>query len=203
MKKTMKHPKALLLTVFSFLLASQSAIAQYTPEVMDTATLGEQLTYVQERTRIYDGFRAIREDIFQKMKKNSLDSLNGAKLEIATQNSELTERNVEIETLNADLGRVKNERDQAIRTKDSFTLLGIEMNKGVYSTVLWIIILVLALFGVAMFLLFKRAHVVTSQTNKELESLKEEYESHKKNSREKYEKLVVTHHNEIMKLKRS
>jgi hypothetical protein len=203
MKKTMKHSKAVILTVFSLFLVSQSVSAQNTPEVMDTATLGEQLIYVQERTRIYDGFRAIREDIFQKMKKNSLDSLNEAKLEIATQNSELTERNVEIETLNADLGRVKNERDQAIRTKDSFTLLGMEMNKGVYSTVLWIIILVLALFGVAMFLLFKRAYVVTSQTNKELESIKEEYESHKKNAREKYEKLVVTHHNEIMKLKRS
>jgi hypothetical protein len=136
------------------------------------------------------------------MKKNTMDTLNGAKLEIATLNSELTERNVEIESLTADLGRAKNERDQAIRTKDSFTLLGMELNKGVYSTVLWIIIVALLFFGGLMFLLFKRAHVVTSQTQSELENLKEEYESHKKNAREKYEKLVVTHHNEIMKLKR-
>ena len=64
-------------------------------------------------------------------------------------------------------------------------------------------ILLLVLFGVVMFLLFKRAHVVTSQTQKELESLKDEYEAHKKSSREKYEKLVVSHHHEIMKLKNS
>jgi hypothetical protein len=171
-------------------------------EVLDSATLDNQLNYLEDHTRIYENFRAIREDVFQKMKTNTIDSLERAKLDIATLNSELTERNVEIETLNTDLGRAKNERDQAIRTKDSFTLLGIEMNKGVYSTVLWIIILILAIFGVVMFLLFKRAHVVTSQTQKELATLKEEYEVHKKSAREKYEKLVVNHHNEIMKLKR-
>jgi hypothetical protein len=135
-------------------------------------------------------------------RRNSIDSLNAAKLDIATLNSELTERNVEIESLNSDLGRARNERDQAIRTKDSFTLLGMEMNKGVYSTILWIVILALAVFGAVMFLLFKRAHVVTSQTGRELETLKEDYEEYKKGAREKYEKLVVSHHNELMKMKK-
>jgi hypothetical protein len=180
----------------------QPVTSQTIQEVLDSTSLENQLNYVEDHTRIYDNFRAIREDVFQKMKRNSIDSVNKAKLEIATMTSELTERNVEIETLNSDLGRAKNERDQAIRTKDSFTLLGMEMNKGIYSTVLWIIILLLVLFGVIMFLLFKRAHVVTTQTQKELEGLRDEYEAHKKNSREKYEKLVVNHHNEIMKLKR-
>lgn len=186
----------------AMMMCLQPVSSQSIQEVLDSASLENQLNYVEDHTRIYENFRAIREDVFQKMKRNSIDTVNKAKLEIATLTSELTERNVEIETLNSDLGRAKNERDQAIRTKDSFTLLGMEMNKGIYSTVLWIIILLLVLFGVVMFLLFKRAHVVTSQTQKELESLKDEYEAHKKSSREKYEKLVVNHHNEIMKLKR-
>jgi len=197
----MKQFKTALATVL-IMVGCTALRAQNVPQALDTATLEGQLDYIENRTRIYENFRAVREDIFQQMKKNTIDTLNGAKLEIATLNSELTERNVEIETLTTDLGRAKNERDQAIRTKDSFTLLGMELNKGVYSTVLWIIILGLILFGVVMFLLFKRAHVVTSQTQSELETLKEEYEEHKKNAREKYEKLVVTHHNEIMKLKR-
>ena len=199
----MKKTYSIIGTVCIVMVISlQSTFAQTIQEVLDSATLENQLIYVEDHTRIYENFRAIREDAFQKMKSNSIDSINRAKLEIASLNSELTERNVEIETLNADLGRAKNERDQAIRTKESFMLLGIEMNKGVYSTVLWIIILLLVLVGVILFLLFKRAYVVTSQTQKELESLKQEYEEHKKTSREKYEKLVVNHHNEIMKLKR-
>jgi hypothetical protein len=201
MKKNLSFPILMMFFVLMFSVWS-SSMGQGIQEVLDSATLENQLNYVEDHTRIYENFRAIREDVFQKMKINSIDSLDRAKLDIASLNSELTERNVEIETLNTDLGRAKNERDQAIRTKDSFTLLGIEMNKGLYSTVLWIVILILAIFGVIMFLLFKRAHVVTSQTQKELGSLKDEYEAHKKSAREKYEKLVVNHHNEIMKLKR-
>ncbi|MGW8313976.1 MAG: hypothetical protein ACWGNV_00135 [Bacteroidales bacterium] len=192
----------LLLSIVIFLASGNPLMGQNTREPLDTATLEGQMDYIQRRTRIYENFRAIREDMFQKIKRNSIDSLDAAKLDIATLNSELTGRNVEIETLNTDLGRARNERDEAIRTKDSFTLLGLEMNKGAYSTILWIIILALALFGTVMFLLFKRAHIVTSQTQKELENMKEEYDEHKKSSREKYEKLVVSHHNEIMKLKK-
>jgi hypothetical protein len=193
---------ALPLSIVMFLATENPLSAQNTREPLDTATLEGQLDYIQRRTRIYENFRAIREDMFQKIKRNSLDSLDAAKLDIATLNSELTERNMEIERLNTDLGRARNERDEAIRTKDSFTLLGLEMNKGAYSTILWIIIVVLALFGTVMFLLFKRAHVVTSQTQKELETLKDDFEAYKKSSREKVEKLVVSHHNELMKLKK-
>jgi hypothetical protein len=203
MKTRFHFLSATLLLGMAMVLANvNSLMGQNTREPLDTATLEGQLDYLQNRTRIYENFRAIREDMFQKIKRNAIDSLDAAKLDIAILNSELTERNVEIETLNSEMSRAQNERDQAIRTKDSFTLLGMEMNKGVYSTVLWVVILGLALFGTIMFLLFKRAHVVTSQTQKELEQLKEEFEEHKKSSREKYEKLVVSHHNEIMKLKK-
>ena len=181
-----------------------SATAQYvTPPILDSATVKSQLDYIHERTRIYNDFRAIREDIFLKMKGNVLDSLNVAKLDIATLNSKLTENSFQIETLNTDLNRTKNERDEAIRNKDSLSFLGIQMNKALYSTIVWLIILGLAGVVVILFLLYKRTRMVTVQTRKELEAIIEDYETHRKTSREKYEKLVVNHHNEIMKLKRS
>ncbi len=193
-----------LLVLCFLMIKIQSSEAQYvTPAIMDSASLEVQLDYIQERTRIYNDFRAIREDIFQKMKGNALDSLNSTKLEIATLHSKLTERNFQIETLNTDLSRMKNDRDEAIRTKDSLSFLGIQLNKALYNTILWFIILGLATLAAILFLLFKRAHVVTAQTKKEFIDIQEEYESYKKSSREKYEKLVVNHHNEIMKMKRS
>jgi len=171
--------------------------------VMDSTSLEDQLDFVRQKTRVYDNFRAIREDIFLKMKKNSIDSLNAEKLEVARLQSELTESNFQIVNLNADPSRTKEERDQAIRTKDSFSFLGMQVQKGVYNTVMWIIVLALVSTGIILFLLFKRSYVVTTSTRKELDNLQEEYETYRKDSREKYEKLVVSHHNEIMKLKRS
>ena len=177
--------------------------AQSLSAVLDSATIESQLNSIHQRTRVYDNFRAIRDDIFVKMKGNVLDSLEGAKLEIALLNSNMIERNFQIETLNSDLSRTKNERDEAIRNKDGMSFIGIQLNKGVYNSIMWFVVLGLIVVSVALFLLFKRAHIVTTQVKNELATMKTEFEEHKNNSREKYEKLVVSHHNEIMKMKRS
>lgn len=182
----------------------QTSISQTSmPEVMDTASVREQLNYIQEHTRIYNDYRAIREDIFQKMKRNAVDSVSRTRREIIGLNEELEKSGEEIEALNSDLQKVKEERDEAIRTKDSLSFLGIQMNKTIYNTIMWIIVMGLAVLAAILFLLFKRSHVVTLQTRKELANTRDEYESYRKKAREKYEKLVVSHHNEIMKLKRS
>lgn len=204
MKKSLRN----YLQVFLIICLSVSCIpflkAQYvTPAILDSATMDSQLEYIQERTRIYNDFRAIREDIFQKIKGNVLDSLNAAKLEIATLNSRLTENSFQIESLNSDLENTKNDRDDAIRNRDSLSFLGIQLNKTIYNTIMWLIILGLAVVAAMVFLIYKRSRVVTVQTKKEFEEIQEEFENYRKSSREKYEKLVVNHHNEIMKLKRS
>jgi len=204
MKTMIKYYTPFLLALCVIIPNIQSASAQYvTPAILDSASVKSQLEYIQERTRVYNDFRAIREDIFLKMKGNILDSLDGTKLEIATLNSKLTEHSFQIETLNADLNRTKNDRDEAIRNKDGLSFLGIKMNKALYNTIVWFIILGLAALTVILILLYKRTHAVTIQTKKALETIQDEYETHRKSSREKYEKLVVNHHNEVMKLKRS
>jgi hypothetical protein len=177
--------------------------AQTLSDVLDSATIENQLNSIHSRTRVYDNFRAIRDDIFLKMKGNVLDSLDRTKLEIATLNSNLIERKFQIETLNSDLSRTKNERDESIRNKDSMSFFGIQMNKGVYNSIMWFVVMGLIVVSVALFLLFKRAHIVTTQVKNELGTMQTEFGDHKNNSREKYEKLVVSHHNEIMKMKRS
>ena len=189
---------SLLISVTPFLSAQSPSILV----VLDSASLEDQLSYVNEKTRVYDGFRAIREDVFQKMQKNALDSLNKEKLEVARFNSELREREFQIETLNKNLSRNQSERDQAIRTKDSFIFLGMEVQKGVYNTIMWIIVLGLLVGSVFLFLLFKRSFAVTSQTKSELINIQEEFEEYRRSSREKYEKLVISHHNDIMKYKK-
>ena len=68
---------------------------------------------------------------------------------------------------------------------------------------MWFIVLGLAAFAAIMFVLFKRSHLVTSQTKNELDTTEKEFNEYRKSAREKYEKLVVSHHHEVMKLKNS
>lgn len=202
-KKLQRYSRKLMMTAVIMSGLWYASNAQTLSEVLDTASIENQLNSIHQRTRVYDNFRAIRDDIFLKMKGNVNDSLNEIKLDIARLNSNLADRNFQIETLNSDLTRTKNERDEAIRNKDSMSFIGIQMNKTLYNSILWFVILGLLIVSAVLFLLFKRAHAVTSQIKEELKTMQTDFEEHKRSSREKYEKLVVSHHNEIMKLKRS
>ncbi len=169
--------------------------------VQDTATLEQQFDYILDKTRIYEGYRAIRNDVYLKMQKNALDSLNQHILNEQRLRSELNEKNAEINKLTSDLDRIKEERNEAIRNKDSMNFLGINIAKTVYNSVVWFVILGLAILVTILFLSFRRAQFVTREAKEKLNALQEKYDSHQKSSREKYEKLVVAHHNELMKLK--
>lgn len=202
--KTIRLLPVCLILAFGLLLSPTKLAAQSGAiAVMDSATLEQQLDYIINKTRIYDNYRAIREDVIQKLRKNVVDSLNVHILNEERLRSELDESGFEVNKLNTDLQRISQERDEAIRSKDSMTVLGIQMNKPVYNSVMWFIILGLALAAAILFVLFKRAHTVTREVRDELGNLQEEYESYRKTSREKYEKLVVSHHNEITRLKNS
>ena len=204
MKNTILHNAAAILFIGVFCSLFQMADAQSNAiAVLDSATLESQMEYIHQNTRVYNNFRAVREDIFLKMKGNVIDTLNEEKLQVAQLNSRLSERNFLIETLNTDLSRIQNERDEAIRNKNSLTILGISMNKVVYNSVMWFIILGLAALSIIMLILFRRSFSVTSQTKNELNTALEEFDQYRKNSREKYEKLVVSHHHELMRLKNS
>lgn len=173
------------------------------PEVMDTGTLGDQFNYIHERTRIYENYRAIREDIFQKMKSNALDSLSAVKININNLDLLLSERSAEIDSLNQILHKTKEDLDQAIKNKDTLMFFGIPMRKTLYNTIMWLLVIALAGFLILLVLIYSRNRAITVQLRKDLNEVREEFEEYRKSSRERYEKLVVSHFNEIKKLKES
>lgn len=204
MKNTYIIRLVVLLFAFPYIYMFQPVRAQSGAiALMDSTSMESQMDYIQERTRIYNDYRAIREDVFQKLKRNVADTLQEAKQEIDELNISLSERDDQIETLNSDLSRAVSEKDEAVRNRDSFSIFGLQMNKTLYSSILWFIILGLAVLTLLMIFLFKRSNQVTREVKEHLKILQEEFEQYRRSSREKYEKLVVSHHNEIMKLKKS
>ena len=164
-------------------------------------TIREQMNYIQEKTRIYEGYRAIREDMFQKLKVNSLDSLKAAKEEINSLRINAHGKNQTIDSLNASIDLFKSSLDKISRTKNSMRFFGAEINKSAYNAVLWTIIAVISTILVAGFLAYKRNHTVTAHTRKECEELKKEFEAYRKASREAREKMSMAHFNELKRLR--
>lgn len=189
----------ILITIFntSNIIYCQSTI----PEILENGTLEEQLNYLEERTRIYEDYRAIREDMFQLVKKNSIDSLSSGKNRINSLIARNNNLSSEIDSLNNTLSLTRNDLDEAVRTKNSIRLLGMNLNKFAYNTIMWIITGVLCFLLVSGFLAFRRNISVTTETKKELEDLKNEFEEYRTKSRIEREKMSLDHFNEIKRLK--
>lgn len=171
------------------------------PEILDKGTLTEQMKYLEERTLIYENYRAIREDMFQKIKKNSLDSLNKAKSSIKKFVELTGNLNYQIDSLYSRLNTTKEELKEISRTKNSISVIGIKLNKIKYNSIMWTIVVILAALLAIGYLAFKRNLSITLTAKKELKELREEFEEYRKKSRLEREKMSMDHFNAIKKLK--
>lgn len=171
------------------------------PDVLIKNSLKEQLNYIEEHTRIYENYRAIREDMFQKLKRNITDTLTSANIEIIILKSTVFGLKQTMDSLNARLDTTKSVLENAIRTKNSISVLGIEVNKVTYNSFMWLIVIGLAGILVFGFLVYKRNLSVIIHIKNELSELKDEFQLYRKTTREAREKMSMDHFNEIKRLK--
>jgi len=171
------------------------------PEILEQGTIREQMNYLEERTRIYENYRAIREDMFQMIKRNAVDSL----LKVQGQVTILAEMNknllVRIDSLTISLTDTKSLLAEAVSTKENIGVLGMNLNKTAYNSIMWFIVCILLSLLALGFLVFKRNLTVMLRTKKDLDELKIEFEVYRQKKRIEIEKMGMDHFNEIRKLK--
>lgn len=171
------------------------------PDELTKGSISEQINFINERTRIYENYRAIREDMFQKISINFTDSLSGAKNKILGLNNLASALNHTNDSLKEVIETTRRNLGDITATKNSINVLGMEINKTTYNTVMWLIVSGLVIILVIGFLAFKRNMIVNIRTTKELKELKEEFEAYRQSSRIAREKMSMDHFNELKKLK--
>lgn len=182
--------KVLLLSVFVYSVTVASGQTKM-PEELNTATIRGQIDYVEDHTRIYDNFRAIREDIYQKLNKNIIDSLTAEKTRVEQLKGSTAALNGRTDSLNVLLASTRQQLDEVTATKNKIRILGLEINKTAYNLIMWILVGGLILLMVIGFLIFKRNLVVLLRTEKDLKELKEEFAAYKQSSRLAREKVEM------------
>jgi hypothetical protein len=199
----MNRPGIRLIIITVFMVLGVTGIKSQTPlpEILDKGTIKDQMKYVEEKTLIYENYRAIREDMFQKMKNNAVDSLSKARSSINEYMQLTGNLKVTIDSLNSSLGSTQEELKKLTRTKNSISIVGMELDKNSYNSIMWTIVAVLVLLLAIGYLAFKRFRTITLNTKKELNELKAEFEGYRQKSRIEREKASMDHFNEIKKLK--
>lgn len=208
---------SLLISIIAPDLSAQAETATQTPQQTQTQTqvqrpalppidlttvpIKDQLNTIESRTRIYDNFRAVREDMFQKIKKNVNDTLSNMHKKITSLNKQEATLNATIDSLNSKLNTTQSDLNSVTKSKNSVSLLGMQVEKGTYNSIMWSIIIILILLLAVGFLVFKRNQRLVINRNKDLEDLKTEFEAYRKTSREAREKMALQHFNELKKLR--
>ncbi len=173
---------------------------QATPEE-GVVTLKSQYDDLQRRTRIYEGFRAIREDMFQEIRKQSLDSLAQAQQNIKSLEDQVKKLNEDNDQLQAQVQEANADRDKAIVERESIYFLGKSLGKTFYNFLVWSIIATLAIICLVLVFMFRGFRQISRKRHDDFHELLEEYETYRKTSRERLEKITIEHFNEIKKLK--
>jgi len=171
------------------------------PVELTSNTIGEQIQYLEKHTRIYEGYRAIREDMYQKINGNFIDTLQAEKSRVAALESLTSNLNGKTDSLNALLNTTRANLQEITNTKNNIRVLGLEIRKGAYNTIMWTIVGGLVFVLALGFLVFKRNLTVLLRTEKDLKELKDEFAAYKQTSRLAREKLEMDNFRAIQKLK--
>ena len=189
--------------IFAFLVMVIIKIDGQTimPDELNKNSLKEQMNYIEEHTRIYENYRAIREDIFQKLVVNVTDSLSQSSRSIAELKKLTSVLNKKIDSVTVASESIYTRLNDLTRTKNSISFLGIEVDKLVYNSIMWTIVGGLIVLLIIGLLLFKRNLMVIINTKKELKEFIAEFEAYRKTSQQARDQLYSDHFNELKKLR--
>lgn len=201
----MKNAKQLLFTLlFLFLFAGLNQVnaqTSATETILKEGSIEEQFNHITEKSRTYNDYKVIKLSTYKALKQNVFDTLKTMKADAVSSQMVLSEKNAIIDSLASSLSTSSDDLETAVREKNSLAFLGIKMNKSVYNSLMWAIVLILMVSLILFVLLYKRSHVVTVRALSDLEETRDEFETHRKRALERQEEVVRKYHAELNKVK--
>lgn len=181
----MKKTSSILPFLILFLLTS-FAFAQN--ERKFQGTIATQMKTLVDNAFPYDNFKVIRPALPQ-LRNNVLDTIQ----HYINQQNQFTHileaQQSSIDSLNRSLKEKEVQLEKAEIEKNSFSLLGMHMSKGIYSVFMWFLVLALGGGLIIYIYKFNRSNVITRESKKDLDSLKDEFDTHRKRAMEREQKL--------------
>jgi hypothetical protein len=194
----------LLLTAVLIILSTKSLFAQDMQDkpFEEKGTIEKQFSYVFDKSYTFEIYKSIRIAWFQTLKSHVLDSLKNIRKELRSTQMLVQAKSDQLDSLKSEFQKTNEKLDKITKEKNSFRLMGILMSKIAYNSLLWTIILVLAGGLIIFILLFKRSYTLTSEAQTSLNELKDEFETFRKRSLEREEKMARKHLDELNKYKK-
>ena len=152
-------------------------------------TIDQEFQYIYDTSGSWTTYKSIKKTIFLGLKKSVKDSIEAYRGTIAGKEVELENALNSVAVLNKEKEQLHLDLEQAKNSKDSRSVLGIEVSKDLFQTILIISYAVL-LFAMGFFAFKYRSNAgSTKEAINELHELKEEFENHRKTSLKRFQEV--------------
>ncbi|PCH69472.1 MAG: tRNA (guanine-N1)-methyltransferase [Bacteroidales bacterium] len=168
---------------------------------LDEGTIKEQFDYMMKISNRYEDKKIIKINSLTRFQSNVKDSLNLVKKNLSDSKLLTGTQKAEITSLKNELESVKLKLEETVNSKDSMSLLGMQLPKSTYNTIMWILIFGSLVIAGLCFFLFKRSNVITVETKETLVDVREEFDTHRKNALVREQKLARKLQDEVIKNK--
>jgi len=175
-----------ILSTISFLFAL-SLSGNLNAQAVETEvnTLDKQYETLMRVSTTYQEYKVIKNVRLNEFWKNIQDSIKTAGVEKLALKQKISGLNEELITTQNNLSEVTSNLETSNHDRDRIDFIGIPLKKAAYNSVVWGIIFILG--GLALFFFFRynKSNAITRTTKKECDTLFNEYDNYKKNTRDK------------------
>lgn len=173
---------------FSFLASAQNVAKNANLKLKD-GPIAEQFEFILENSNKYEDYKVIKQVWIEKLQKNVADSIHAIQKELSAEAAKVAEQQTEIEKLKAEFAAVNQKINDLNTEKESISLLGIQLSKSSYQSVMWGIIGVLAILWLFFTYKFKSSNAITKEAKTKLAETEQEFEEHRKRALEREQQV--------------
>lgn len=179
--------------VFSLLMSFTTiSFAQTTSygAAFDTLNVKDQFEHLYKKSNTYEEYKVMSISGYNLLKQNSIDSIGQYQKVVRSLQQEINTLKNDLTAANAATTSLQEELTATQQAKDSINLLGIEVSKSSYNSIMWGIIICLAVILLIVISLYKRGHHVVKETKNRLTEVQEDLENLRKNALVREQKLA-------------
>jgi F0F1-type ATP synthase assembly protein I len=181
------------------LLLAGTGMSQNSP-----TTLNQKWDNMLSKSENYQNYKVIKTSELLDVWKSIQDSIVRFKAELVQERNRIKGQNAQIIQLQKQVSDVKEELNGVTTQKNSMSFLGMDVDKYVYTSALWMIILIVVGSCAVLFYLYTKSNKVTVQKITEYDQLSRSFEEYKQGKIEMERKLkreIQTNANMVEELK--
>ncbi|MDX5338446.1 MAG: hypothetical protein LPK25_05425 [Cyclobacteriaceae bacterium] len=182
--------KVILALFFVSGIIAVSFAQDTTPEnSLNSGTIESQFEYIYRVSNNFEEYEVVKKSNLEKLKSNILDSLRTMRKEVGDLKSIQTAQSDSIRQISENLAKEVELKEAAIDQQESFSFLGMNIQKTVYSSMMWTLVAALGGFLAFFSIQYFKSFGKVKKAQKDLEDIQEEFDQHRKNTLERERKL--------------